>query len=219
MEQNPQLCSCQKCGTSLPQGTRFCSNCGSPVVFAVPAIPQSKKQVKAFGLPVGCWVAGLSSFVGLFILAAIAAVVSPPPTNPAQDSPKRKAPTSSVQAPSLVTPTPTPLTFQVEYRVVAEKNQRFSATYTNQQGGTEQANDEVATEDYGRLKDGTAIRKWSKKFTALPGSRLYLSVQNNESSGALLVRILIDGDQIRESTASGGYAIASCDYVIPSFDD
>jgi hypothetical protein len=43
-----------------------------------------------------------------------------------------------------------------------------------------------------------------------PGSFVYISAQNKQSSGTITCRITVNGSVIAENTSSGGYAIASC---------
>lgn len=112
-----------------------------------------------------------------------------------------------------------PLEFEVTYEVVAEQGKRFSVTYTNAEGGIEQDNQTTATETYLTLEDGGKINKWIRRFKIHPGTSLHISAQTQEKHTLMNVRIYIDGDKIRDSKAMGAYAVASCDYKLPSIDE
>jgi hypothetical protein len=47
------------------------------------------------------------------------------------------------------------------------------------------------------------------------GSVVYISAQNMGDSGDITCRITVDGRVLSENTASGGYAIATCEGVTP----
>ena len=90
-----------------------------------------------------------------------------------------------------------PAGFHVMYGVeaVAGSTNAASITYTNAQGGTEQVQVNLP---------------WLQIYERVsPGTHLYVSAQNASSSGSLKVRILLDGQVVKESTSSGAYAIAS----------
>lgn len=69
-----------------------------------------------------------------------------------------------------------------------------SLTYNNNQGGTEQE---------------TVTVPWTRNITAKDGDFLYISAQNQDESGDVVVRIIVDGQEIKHSNSSGRYSIAS----------
>lgn len=111
-------------------------------------------------------------------------------------------PTPTVQRVRTPTPTPRPSTMQVRYVVTGPG--AVAITYTNAQGGTEQQS--------GRIR-GDA---WNARFTARPGTHVYVSVQNREDHGEVRCQIEIDGRVWRESVSQGGYTIATCSGIVGS---
>jgi hypothetical protein len=73
-------------------------------------------------------------------------------------------------------------------------------TYENASGGTEQ-----------RSMSGS----WTTEFPAEPGQFLYISAQNNNASGNVLVYILCDGSTFKQSSSSGAYVIATASGSAP----
>ena len=69
-----------------------------------------------------------------------------------------------------------------------------SLTYQNEQGGTEQR--EVAT-------------PWSRTMQMTNGSFLYVSAQNPKEWGDTLVIIRVNGIEVKQSRAQGGFTIAT----------
>lgn len=47
------------------------------------------------------------------------------------------------------------------------------------------------------------------------GAFVYLSVQNQNASGSVTCRIVVDGVTISENTSAGGYVIATCKGQVP----
>lgn len=88
----------------------------------------------------------------------------------------------------------------VEYQIIAGTRMKWSATYENEQGGTEQITDGVGS--------------WKKKMQVPRGSYLYLSAQNGEKFGGIFVYITVNGEQVKRSEGSGGYCIASASYTV-----
>lgn len=100
-------------------------------------------------------------------------------------------------APSATSLQPRSTGFHITYGVEAIEGSTDTAsiTYTNGQGGTEQVKVKLP---------------WLQSYQDVPpGTHLYVSAQNNQDYGALRVRILVDGQAIKESVASGGYTIAT----------
>ena len=68
-------------------------------------------------------------------------------------------------------------------------------TYRNPRGGTEQ----------------TSVRlPWESSFTVKGGEFLYISAQNEGTSGSVTCEILLDGVSRTNATSSGAYVIAEC---------
>jgi hypothetical protein len=82
----------------------------------------------------------------------------------------------------------------VEYRVSGSTN-KVSITYANSNEGTSQL---------------TTNTPWSYKFsTAKTGQFLYVSAQNQRSSGTVIVEIYRHGTLYKKSESSGAYCIAT----------
>lgn len=88
----------------------------------------------------------------------------------------------------------------VTYYVYGEDTSQASLTYENGQGGTQQ---EVV-----RLP-------WRTTITARSGDFLYISAQNKNDSGGVIVGIGVDGQPFKESQSSGAYTIASASGSCP----
>lgn len=73
-----------------------------------------------------------------------------------------------------------------------------SVTYSNAQGGTEQADVRVP------------IGGWERSFTVKEGFFAYLSAQNAQDWGWVTAEIWINGVRWKRSTSSGAYVIATC---------
>lgn len=69
-----------------------------------------------------------------------------------------------------------------------------SLTYNNGQGGTEQEK---------------AAVPWTRNITAKEGDFLYISAQNQDEYGDVIVRITVDGQEVKRSNSSGRYSIAN----------
>ncbi len=208
------------CGGGLPP---------SPLPAITPTQTPQNPPTKAFGLPIRTWALGFGSFLGLIFVLITLAMIGSSARKPMNSSAPVAVPSlaphassehdASMAQPLRVIPTPKAVEFQVTYEVIAEKGQHFSVTYTNAQGGTEQDNNTTATTKYLSMSDGTKVNKWLRKFKADPGASLHIQAQSQEEHAALIVRIYVDGDQIRDSKTTGAYAIASCDYDLPSLGD
>ena len=97
-------------------------------------------------------------------------------------------------------PTRSPLV-NVTYQVIVAETARWSATYSNKYGDTEQSNDLVGP--------------WKKTLVVERGRHLYISAQNGEDWGLVYVSIEVDGKQVRDSKGEGAYAIGTCSYIVP----
>jgi hypothetical protein len=109
--------------------------------------------------------------------------------------PAAAAPTPGPPAPAGARPGGrSEFTFKVTYRV---KGTAGSAklTYRNAEGGTVQ----------------TSVRvPWESSFDTKGGSFLYVSAQNEGTSGSVTCEIVLDGESRTTSTSSGAYVIAEC---------
>lgn len=70
-----------------------------------------------------------------------------------------------------------------------------SLTYENEDGGTSQVS--------------SVPLPWSYSFKAKEGDFLYISAQNNSSSGSVNVKISVNGDTRKSSSSDGAYVIAT----------
>lgn len=86
---------------------------------------------------------------------------------------------------------------EVEYKyVVTGTSGDYDVTYSNSNEGTEQMSN---------VGSG-----WSYKWTSSDLDRfLYISAQNNKSSGSVTVTIYSDGTSIKTASSSGAYVIAT----------
>lgn len=82
---------------------------------------------------------------------------------------------------------------EIRYEVTGTSGY-VSVTVSNGSGGTEQFN-EVTT-------------PWKKTYITKSG-HLYVSAQNQRSSGSVVVKIYVDGKVVKESSSEGEYCIAS----------
>jgi hypothetical protein len=99
-------------------------------------------------------------------------------------------PTQPVEArPQDVSPT-----YKVTYRVRGSAG-RVALTYRTGQGGTEHS---------------VVPLPWQTSFDARGGSFLYVSAQNQDSTGSVTCEILLGEETRATSTASGAYVIAEC---------
>ena len=83
----------------------------------------------------------------------------------------------------------------VEYRISGSTS-RVDLTYENGDGATEQKSD--------------ARVPWSLKFKGVSGQFLYISAQNQLSSGSVTCEIRLNGEVVKTATSNGEYVIASC---------
>jgi hypothetical protein len=87
-----------------------------------------------------------------------------------------------------------PTAYEIEYRVTGTAS-RVDVTYTNRDGGTSQ--------------ESSRTVPWSHEFECGHDNFLYISAQNNGSSGSVTVTIYKNGTAIKTSTSSGAYVIAT----------
>ena len=83
---------------------------------------------------------------------------------------------------------------EVKYEVTGTAT-TVDITMENSSGGTSQFSDVAVP--------------WSTYFTSKSGAFVYISAQNQASSGSVTVRIYKDGIVFKESTSSGAYVIAT----------
>lgn len=87
-----------------------------------------------------------------------------------------------------------PKSYSVKYEVAGSAS-RVDITYENADGGTSQI--------------GNAHVPWSMTFSRKEGSFVYISAQNQGSSGSITVTIYRNGSRFKTSTSSGAYVIAT----------
>ena len=85
-----------------------------------------------------------------------------------------------------------------------EKSYTYEVTGTSGSYSVTLQNSDDNTQQWANVGNGW-VYKWSQKGTRW----LYLSAQNNNSSGNVTVRILINGKIVAENTSVGGYTIAT----------
>jgi hypothetical protein len=91
---------------------------------------------------------------------------------------------------------------EVEYRVTCSAAPYLvDITIENEDGGVSQFSDVVAP--------------WSYSFTASKNDFVYVSAQNQQSSGTITASIYTDGNLFKTSTSSGAYVIATAYGSIP----
>ena len=83
---------------------------------------------------------------------------------------------------------------EVKYEVTGTASS-VDVTYENSDGGTSQSSNVSVP--------------WEYSFTGNPGDFVYISAQNQGSSGTVTTKILTDGDKFKSSTSTGAYVIAS----------
>lgn len=124
-----------------------------------------------------------------------------------------------------------PKTIEVMYLILGTADEAF-ITYNNDQGGIEQMEVNIATDwnpiydfmrEEGSLlyevkglenlvggKEATGgIIKYYDKFPS--DNFLYISAQNNGSTGSIVVLIIVNNEVWKSSTSSGAYVIATAD--------
>ena len=84
--------------------------------------------------------------------------------------------------------------YKVKYEITGTATS-VSITLSNAQGGTEQGDYKVP---------------FSKTFTFSPGDFVYISAQNNNDHGTVICKIYVDGVEVKSSTSTGAYVIATC---------
>jgi len=89
-----------------------------------------------------------------------------------------------------------------EYRVNCTTGSIF-ITYVNSDGGTSQI-----------YANSSWSYKWSKFYIFYSGQFLYISAQNQQDSGALIVQIFKNGELCKESQSSGAYVVAVASVLI-----
>ena len=89
-----------------------------------------------------------------------------------------------------------PLAWDVEYRVSGSGGS-FDVTISNEDDGTSQ---------FDNVSSG-----WKHSFSTTDSDHfLYVSAQNQNSTGSVTAKIYVDGREKKKSTSNGAYVIASC---------
>ncbi len=92
-----------------------------------------------------------------------------------------------------------PTTYLVKYEVTGSADS-VSLTYQNDSGGTSQTSN--------------SYLPWTYTFLAQKGDFVYISAQNNGEYGSVTVRIYLDSTQVKTSTSSGAYVIATASGMV-----
>ncbi|MGZ0150671.1 MmpS family transport accessory protein [Kribbella sp. WER1] len=164
-----------------------------PPGWQPPPPPKKKHTVRNVLLIIG----------GVVVLLVVVALIAPPQntgTPGAGSSPSKTAAGKPTAAATTTAPAKPKDGHVVVYKV-AGTAKAASLTYTID-GSTsmEQASDQ-------RLP-------WSKQLTVKSGpmNAYQVSAQNSGTSGTVVCSIVLDGVQVKTATATGAYAIASCDH-------
>ena len=83
---------------------------------------------------------------------------------------------------------------------------KYEVTGTSGDYSVTMQNTDNNTQQFSNVGNG-----WLYKWTQTTTRWLYLSAQNNSSSGNVTVRIYRDGKVVAENTSYGGYTIATVD--------
>ncbi|MDP6433770.1 MAG: MmpS family transport accessory protein [Candidatus Scalindua sp.] len=90
--------------------------------------------------------------------------------------------------------------WDVEYSVTGSGGS-FDVTISNKDDGTSQ---------FDNVSSG-----WTYSFSTDDENHfLYVSAQNQSSSGSVTTKIFVDGDKKKSSTSNGAYVIASCSMTV-----
>jgi hypothetical protein len=145
------------------------------------------------------------------VVPVVTAAPAPPPS-PAPGPPSVTTPPPATTPPPVTSPAPPPVTtpppiaaappgssrgeftFKVTYRVKGTAGTAV-LTYRNARGGTEQSSEHLP---------------WELSFDAKGGLFLYVSAQNEGTTGSVTCEILLDDETRTSSTSSGAYVIAEC---------
>ncbi|MBV9468895.1 MAG: zinc ribbon domain-containing protein [Abitibacteriaceae bacterium] len=235
--QNQPTQFCASCGLPVTSDVNFCPRCGQPIQdigaspqapvappVSPPQIPAPLKSPKRKPGRSGCLGCSLVALVVFGFIVAIAyqgareQQASLDATAKVRQYVEKRERTQQVAAKAATTKAAglnAAGSYKVEYLVLAAQQYAFSATYTNGEGGIEQANHVFAHED--PTGEGGLTRAWIKNFSAPAGSHLYISAQNSDSrsNATLIVFISVDHKFVRQSEADGPYAMAQCSYTIP----
>lgn len=84
--------------------------------------------------------------------------------------------------------------YKVKYEIPGTATS-VSITLQNAQGGTEQGDYKVP---------------FSQIFTFQSGEYVYISAQNNDDHGTVTCKIYVDGVEVKSSTSTGAFVIATC---------
>lgn len=88
--------------------------------------------------------------------------------------------------------------------VETEKEYKYEVTGTGGSYSVTIQNDKDDTQQYSKVGNG-----WWYKWNQTGERWLYVSAQNNNSSGNVTVKIIRDGKVVKTNTSYGGYSIAT----------
>ena len=110
------------------------------------------------------------------------------------------ASSSSASTPALIRASTPDRRREVLYRVSGNDTSHAAVTCRNAQGGTEQHKVELP---------------WELPLAVEPGQFVYLSAQNQEEYGGVVVEILIEGKPWKKSESEGAHTIATASDNVP----
>ena len=96
--------------------------------------------------------------------------------------------------------TPSITYYDVKYEVTGTTT-TVDITMENEDGGVSQYSDVSVP--------------WSYEFRRIEDSFVYISAQNQQASGSVIVKIYTDGSVFKSSTSSGAYVIATASGSLP----
>lgn len=167
---------------------KFCPHCGTPVVDKMRFCVSCGKAV------------------------VVLAPTAPAPAAPAQAEPKKRPPIWGYIAVTFALLFGCYFVFAVipaGVRSSASAAKTYTVTY--RVGGSTPYVDVTYQNSGGDAEQKSRVQvPWSKVITARTGQFVYISAQNQISSGTVTCQILVDGQVVKESESSGGYTIATC---------
>jgi hypothetical protein len=154
--------------------------CPACGAITVSGAQSGKKTAK-----VGCAIVFVLAVVLITVLCAVAVTDD--------NSPSRSA--TPTTAPRYTSTRPAPTREYITYRADGTAGNKVVVCYASGDGSMSQRD---------------VVLPWtSERIAVSPGDFLYISVQNHESYGSVVAKIVCDGVVVRESSSSGAYVIAS----------
>lgn len=179
--------NCPNCQREIADDMPLCGYCGQPVDAKPEQIPTLKPKKEAPKTS--------GTVVALLVIAIMGMLILCMTMN---SSTTKKAPSTSR---SVNTAVPAKVTsYSVRYEVLGSAK-TVSITMENSDGGTEQRS------------SVTLPYKVTQTFS--PGSFVYISAQNNTDTGNVICKIFVDDQEVKKSSSTGAYVIATCSGRLP----